>query len=158
MWWQILAQVGMGGTKGAIAQGSFKNKARIAEYNAAVKREEAKSIRYMTKFLQRRQAEAGERTQDELITGIGGSQTVSSMGANRLAIALQKSESDLEGYMFGKAGQAKADQAENEALQYDMQRRMAREEGRNALTGGFLSGAGGGMQTFALMPKKTNTA
>jgi len=156
-----LLAIGAGMQAGSSILGGFmgssqkKNEAAIYKYNAAVKREEAKSIMYQTKFLQGRQAEAGARTQGELEASIGGSGIVSTQGAPMLALALQKSELDLENYMIGFEGMAAADQAENEALQYDMQAKFAKIGARQAMIGGFLGAGASVGGAMMQMPQKT---
>ena len=155
-----LLAIGAGMQAGASILSGFmgskqkKNEAAIAKYNAAVKRQEVKSIEYQTKFLQERHAEAGARVKGDLEAGIGGSGTVSTQGAPMLALALQDSELQLENYLIGFQGRIEAGKAESEAIGYDIQKKMARIGSRQALIGGFLgagSAVGGAMM---LMPQK----
>jgi len=148
-------QAGASILQGFMGSKQKKNEAAVAKYNAAVKRQEVKSIEYQTKFLQGRQAEAGARVQGELKAAIGGSGIVSTQGAPMLALALQKSESDLENYMIGFEGMAAADRAENEALQYDMQKQFARIGAKQAMIGGFLGAAGSAGGAMMQIPGKT---
>ena len=155
-----LLAIGMGMQAGAsILQGFMaskqkKNEAAVAKYNAAVKRQEVKSIEYQTKFLQERHAEAGARVKGDLEASIGGSGTVSTQGAPMLALALQDSELQLENYLIGFEGRIEAGKAESEAIGYDIQKKMARIGSRQALIGGFLGAAGSAMMAWGSMPQK----
>ena len=140
---------------GFMGQNQKKNEAAVAKYNAAVKREDAKAIKYQTEFMQKRQAEAGARVQGNLEASIGGSGTVSTEGAPMLALALQKSELEIENYMIGFQGRIEAGKAESMAEQYDMQRQFAKIGARQALIGGFLGAGASAISAFGAWPKKT---
>ena len=148
-------QAGASILQGFMASKQKKNEAAVAKYNAAVKRQEVKSIEYQTKFLQQRHAEAGARVKGDLEASIGGSGTVSTQGAPMLALALQDSELQLENYLIGFQGRIEAGQAESEAIGYDIQKKMARIGSRQALISGFL-GAGASIgSSMMMMPGKT---
>ena len=131
-----------------------KNEAAIAKYNAAVMHKQAEAIRMKTKFLQLRQAKEGARVQGELRAAIGGSGTVATEGAPLLALELQKSETALENYMIGYEGRQAAEQAENQSLEYSMQKQFARIGARQSLIGGFLGAGAAGMSAWSMTPKK----
>ena len=154
-----LAAMAIGAQAGGNILGGFfgsnqkKNEAAIAKYNAAVMRSQAESIRMRTKFQQERQAEESARIEGELRASIGGSGIVSTQGAPLLALALQKSEADLQNYLIGYEGRLEAAQAENKALEFDMQKQWARIGARQALIGGFLGAGASALQGWASLPK-----
>jgi hypothetical protein len=150
------------GASGGILGGFFgstqkKNEAAVAKYNAAVMRKQAESIRMRTKFQQERNAEEGARIEGELRAGIGGAGIVSTQGAPLLALALQRSESSLENYMIGYEGRIEAEQAENKALEFDMQKRFLKIGARQAVVGGFLGAGASAFQGFSQIPQTTTT-
>ena len=144
--------------QGFMASRNKKNEAAVAKYNAAVAREDKKAIEYQTKFMSERQAEEGERTQADLESGIGGSGTVSTQGANYLALALQASETDLRNFLLNFQGRIEAGKAESEAIGYDTQKKMARIGSRQALIGGFLGAGASAMSALGSIPQKTAPA
>ena len=158
-----LLAMGLGMQAGSSIMSGFfganqkKNEAAIAKYNAAVMRMRAEAIRMQTKFRQARQAEAGARIQGELRASIGGSGIVSTQGAPLLALALQKSETELENYMIGYEGRQLAEEAENQALEFDMQKQWARIGARQSMIGGFLGAGASGMMAWSQIPKKTTS-
>ena len=147
-------QAGASILQGFMGSSQKKNEAAVAKYNAAVAREDKKAIEYQTKFMSERQAEEGERTQADLEAGIGGSGTVSTQGANYLALALQASETDLRKFLLNFQGRIEAGKAESEAIGYDIQKKMARIGSRQALISGFLGAGASAMQAWAMMPGK----
>jgi len=155
--------MGLGMQAGSSLLGGFfganqkKNEAAVAKYNAAVMRKRAEAIRMQTKFRQVRQAEEGARVQGELRASIGGSGIVSTQGAPLLALALQKSETDLENYLIGYEGRQLAEEAENQALEYDMQKQFARIGARQSMIGGFLGAGASAMMAWSQIPKKTTS-
>ena len=159
-----LLAIGAGMQAGASILSGFmgskqkKNEAAIAKYNAAVKRQDVKSIEYQTKFLQQRHAEAGARVKGDLEASIGASGTVSTQGAPMLALALQDSELQLENYLIGFQGRIEAGQAESEAIGYDIQKKMARIGSRQALISGFLGAGASAMSALGSIPQKTAPA
>jgi hypothetical protein len=156
---QALAVAAVAGQAGSSILGGFfgsnqkKNEAAVAKYNAAVMRNQAESIRMRTKFQQERTAEESARIEGELRASIGGAGIVSTQGAPLLALALQKSEADLQNYLIGYEGRLEAEQAENKALEFDMQKQFARIGARQAMIGGFLGAGASAMQGFAALPK-----
>ncbi len=158
-----MALIGGGMAAGGKILGGFfganqkKNEAAIAKYNAAVMRNQAESIRMRTKFQQERTAEESARIEGELRSSIGGAGIVSTQGAPLLALALQKSEADLQNYLIGYEGRLEAAQAENKALEFDMQKRWARIGARQAVVGGFLGAGASVGQGWGNMASTTGT-
>jgi len=158
-----LAAIAIGAQAGANVLGGFfgsnqkKNEAAVAKYNAAVMRNQAESIRMRTKFQQERTAEESARIEGELRASIGGSGIVSTQGAPLLALALQKSEADLQNYLIGYEGRIEEQQTLNKALEFDMQKQFARIGARQAMFGGFLSAGATALQGWASLPKTTGS-
>ncbi len=152
----IGAQAGGSILKGFFEANQKKNEAAVAKYNAAVMRNQADSIRMRTKFQQERTAEESARIEGELRVSIGGAGIVSTQGAPLLALALQKTESDLQNYLIGYEGRLETAQAENRALEFDMQRKFARIGARQAMIGSFLGAGVSAMQGWANMKSTTN--
>ena len=142
--------------QGFMGSSQKKNEAAVAKYNAAVKREEAKAIKYRTEFMLKRHAEMGARVKGDLEAAIGGSGTVSTEGAPMLAMALQESELNLENFMIGWEGMADADRAESQAQGYDIQRDMAKLGARQSLIGGFLGAGASAFMMASQWPQKTD--
>ena len=132
---------------------SKKSEAAFYKYNAAVLFQRAKAVKEMTKFAQMRQAEEGARVQGELEAGIGGSGTVSTQGAPLLALALQKSETNLQNYMIGYEGTMEAKELESEAMAYLMKAKQAKKGAKQSLIGGFLGAGGSLMSAFFQTPE-----
>jgi len=149
-------QAGSSLLEGYFGKQQKENEAAIYKYNAEVARQQAKWIMKRTKFMQGRQAEQAARIQGELEASIGGSGTVSTQGAPMLALALQKSESDIESFLIGLEGRKEAEQALSQAEQYDMARQMAKIGAKQSMLGGFL-GAGAAAFTGLSMLPKTQT-
>jgi len=141
--------------EGFYKRNQLKNQAAVAKYNAAVMRKQAESIRMRTKFQQERNAEEATRIEGELRAGIGGAGIVSTQGAPLLSLALQRTESSLENYMIGYEGRLEAEQAENKALEFDMQKRFLKIGARQALIGSFLGAGGSAMSGFSQLPQTT---
>lgn len=154
---QALAVAGVAGQAGgSILQGFYgrqqkKNEAAIAQYNSFIMRNQAKAVRMRTKFQQERAAEESARIERELRASIGGSGIVSTQGAPLLALALQKSEADLENYLIGYEGRLEAEQLENRALEFGMQRTMLKIGARQAAVGGFLGAGSSVMSEWSSM-------
>ena len=71
-----------------------------------------------------------------------------------LAMALQKSESDLQNYMIGFQGRVEAGKAESMAKQYDMQAKMAKIGARQSVISGFLGAGTSAMKSWGSIPEK----
>lgn len=140
---------------GFFGSNQAKNEKAVAKYNAALMFNQAKAIEQKTKFLQIRQAEEGARIQGELEASIGGSGLVSTEGAPLLALALQKSESNLQNYLIGYEGRIEANQAESQGQSYLMGAKWAGIRSRQSLISGFIGAGASALQGWAMMPKKT---
>jgi hypothetical protein len=157
----MAAAAGMGMQAGGSILGGFmqasqkKDEASAYKYNAAVLFQRAKAMRMLTKFRQMRQAEAAARTQGELEAGIGGSGIVSTEGAPLLALALQKSESNLQNYLIGYEGMQRAKEIESEALAYWKAAKRAKKGARLSILGGFLGAGGSVGQTLLSLPPRS---
>ena len=155
-----LAAIGIGMMAGSSLLSGFfgsrqkKDEAAVAKYNAEVKRQEAEAIKKRTKFQQTRFAEEAARIQGGLEASVGGSGTVSTQGAPMLALALQKQESELQGYLIGLQGRMEANLALSTADEYDMMKRQARKQAKQAMVSGFLGAGASVMSGWAAMPKK----
>jgi len=160
----MLAEIGIGMQVGSsLLKGFFgsrqkKDEAAVYKYNAAVKRQEAEAIKKRTEFQQVRWAEAAARTQGYLEASVGGSGTVSTQGAPMLALALQKQESELQGYLIGLQGRMEANLALSTADEYDMMKRMARKQARQSMIGGILGAGASVMSGWAAMPKTASAS
>lgn len=135
----------------------LKNEAAIAQYNSFIMRNQAESIRMRTKFQQERTAEESARIEGELRVSIGGSGIVSTQGAPLLALALQKTESDLQNYLIGYEGRQEEQAALNKALEFSMQRKFLKIGARQAAVGGFLGAGASAMSGFSQLPQTTKT-
>jgi len=155
-----LLAIGMGLQAGSSLLSGFfgsnqkKNEAAVYKYNAAVKREEAEAIKKRTKFQLGRWAEKAARIQGYLEASVSGSGTVTTQGALMLALALQKTENDLQNYLIGLQGRAEANQALSVAGEYDMMKQMARIGAKQAMIGGILGAGASAMSSWGNMPKK----
>ena len=155
-----LAMIGIGAQAGGNILSGFykrqqlKNEAAIAQYNSFIMRNQAESIRMRTKFQQERTAEESARIEGELRSSIGGAGIVSTQGAPLLALALQKSEADLQNYLIGYEGRIEEQQALNKALEFGMQRKMLKIGARQAAVGGFLGAGATTMQGLSMLPEK----
>lgn len=157
-----LAAIGIGAQAGGNVLSGFykrkqlKNEAAIAQYNSFIMRNQAEAIRMRTKFQQERTAEESSRIEGELRASIGGAGIVSTQGAPLLALALQKSESDLQNYLIGYEGRLEEQQALNKALEFGMQRTMLKIGARQAAVGGFLGAGGTAMTGWSQIPRTTD--
>jgi len=151
----VAGQAGGGMLGGFFAAKQKKNEAAVAKYNAAVMRKQAESIRMRMKFQQERNAEEATRIEGELRAGIGGAGIVSTQGAPLLSLALQRTESSLENYMIGYEGRLEAEQAENKALEFDMQKRFLKIGARQALIGSFLGAGASATGGLSQLPETT---
>ena len=156
----MLPWIGMGLMAGSSVMKGFqvsrqkKNEAAVYKYNAAVKRQEAEVIKRRTRFTQSRQAERGARIMGNLKASIGGSGTVSTQGAPMLALAEQQDELELESELIGFQGRIEAGQAESAAGEFDMRRRMAKSQAKQAVLSGFLGAGAAVGQGMMMMPGK----
>jgi hypothetical protein len=131
-----------------------KNEEAIGKYNASVARRDAEAVKRRTKFIQSRHAEMGARVMGELEAGIGGSGLVSTEGAPAMALALQKSELDIENFLIGMQGRTEANQLLSQAQGFDLSAAQAKIGSRQALIGGFLGAAAIGINAWSKIPKK----
>jgi hypothetical protein len=158
--WAALAAGAQGAGSGMGGYYGKKNEESIAKYNAALMRQEKAAIKIRTKFQQERTAEESARIEGEIRSALGGSGTVTTQGAPLLALALQKSESDLQNYLIGYEGRIEAGQAESKALEFDMLKRMARSGSRLAWIGAGTSAVQGYSQwtRSSTQPSSTGSA
>lgn len=146
-------QVGSSLMEGFVGARQKKDEAAINSYNAEVLRQRAESVRKRTKFRQTRQAEEAARIQGNLEASIGGSGLVSTEGAPMMALALQKSELDLESFLIGMEGRMEAEELESSALGYDMAAKMAKKGAKQSIIGGFLGAGASAISAYSRIPK-----
>ena len=138
----MIAQLVQQGYSDYMSYGEDKMRIELAERNAAIKEQEAKSIEKTTGFAQSRSAEAGERISQTQQTQIGASGGVSSLGTSRLAQATQRSENELKTSMIGYEGSLAASRARSEAEAYRLEAKIGkfRNETRSRFWTGGTSG------------------
>lgn len=118
----------------------------MAEYNAKVAEQQAKTEELRSQYESRRQAEAAERYKSELAAGIGASGVVSSEGTPLLIQARQAAEAELDNLMIGYEGQTAASRARSQAALDKMQAGIYGTASRNASMAGMM-GAGTSLLT-----------
>lgn len=142
--------------QGFIGQANKKNEEAIDKYNAKVLRRKAVFNDRLTKFRSVRQAEEAARIMGEKEAAIGGSGLVSTEGAPMMALALQKSELDLQNYLLNLEGRKTSEELESQAQTYDIAASQARRGANQALVGGFLGAGASAIQTYAMWPKQAS--
>ena len=131
---------------GQAAEVQAESARNIAEYNAAVARQEAKAIEQRTAIEQKQQAEEAARVQSALEAGLGASGAVTTAGAPLMLQAKQASESELENLMIGYRGRVKAGRARSQAKLDVMEGKVAEQRGKATARGKYI-GAGATLLT-----------
>jgi hypothetical protein len=149
-------QAGSSLLSGFLGSKQKKQEAAIHEFNAAVTREKAKTIKNQFEFAQKRQAEEASRTMGTLEASLGGSGTVTTEGAPMLAMALQESESILQDHLIGVQGRVAVNEALSQAQGFDFMARAAKDSASLSLLSGFLGAGASGLMAFGSIPQKEN--
>lgn len=119
----------LSGAKAARAAG--KSAQNIAEFNAAIKEQEAKAERERAAFASKRQAKKAAEIKSSLTAKLGAAGGIGSPVAADLA-AEQAAELELENLLIGFQGEVLARRAENQATLDRLQGKVARRAGKSA--------------------------
>lgn len=113
----------------------------LAEFNAKVQEQEARTREAQAQFRQQRQVKEAARISSSLLAGIGKAGVVPGEGAPLFIEAEQAEESELENLLIGFEGQIGAARARSQAELDRLQGRIAGRRAGFARTAGFI-GAG----------------
>ena len=131
--------------QGRVAEAEAKSAQNMANYNAAVMEQTAKTQELKTKFELGRQAEEARRIKGALRAKVGKAGGIGSPVFEELT-GEQAMELDLDNLLIGYEGRRKAERARNQANLDVMQGKIYREQGKNARTASYI-GAGTSLLT-----------
>lgn len=119
----------LSGAKGLRAEG--RSAQNIAEYNAAVAKQEAGAQRKRAAFAQKRQVKRGREIESALVAKLGAAGGLPSPVAAEL-VAEQAAELELENLLIGFEGEVLAERAETQAELDILAGKLARQRGKAA--------------------------
>ncbi len=134
----------LSGAGGKRAEG--KSAQNIANFNAAVAKQQGKAAETKATFAQKRQAESAEKTQSALTAKIAAAGGLGSPVAADI-LAEQAAESELENLLIGYEGEVGARRAESQATIDRLSGRLAKQRGKSA---GRAANVGFGLQLASL--------
>ena len=145
----IIAGAGLGAAgqiqSGRAAAAEGKSAQNIANYNAAVMEQQAKTERLRGGFEQVRQAKRGERVKSSMQAALGAAGGLGA-GSSLLLESEQAAELELENLMIGYESELAAGRAESQATLDRLQGKLYRQKGRNLATASYI-GAGSTLLT-----------
>ena len=152
--WGSLAAAGLGTGVSALgmmqagqAQAqAAKGQQAVANYNARVQEQEARSIEQATRYRQLRHAESANRYGSSLLANMGASGVSLSEGSPLLIAASQAAQSEMDNLMIGYEGQVAESRSRNQAHLDTLQGQIYGQQARSATAAGYV-GAGSSLLT-----------